>query len=429
MKSHSGKQLSVLLATAASSGTLAAVRYLGSTGIDVGVMSSGRLCAAVWSRGAARTYLTPPESESHRFLDKLLAIGEADPGQILLPTSDETAWLYTTNAALLERRFCVYQPSISTIQRILDKKLLADAATSIGLVVLPSWDPRNIDDVAAIAPTLPYPILIKPRTHVHRLRNDKGNLVHTKNELIQQYQQFISRELERASHHPLLQDAGLPILQQFVDAAKQGVHSITGFIDRSGELFVTRRSTKVFQRSQPIGVGVCFKSLPTDPLLSNAVRRLCQELGYFGLFEVEFINFDGKWAVIDFNPRFFNQMGMDIYRGMPLPLLACLDAAGESAALRDAVAKARAGDDAAPAVFYDRFTLRSILFAQMITSRISRKDRAYWRNWIMENASHAVDAAIDPRDPTPGIVHALSEISLGLRAFPRFLRSTSTVRS
>ena len=427
MKSNSGKALSVLLASAASSGTIAAVRYLGSMGIDVGVISSGHLCAAVWSRRAARTYSCPSESESSRFLDELLAIGEADPGQILLATSDETAWLYTMHASLLEPRFCLYQPSVASMQRILDKTLLADLATSIGLAVLPSWDPRNIDDVVAIAPTLPYPILIKPRTHVHRLRNDKGIVVRSKSELIRQYQQFVTREQKRASRHPLLSDAGLPILQQFVDATKHGVQSVTGFIDRTGELFVTRRSTKVFQRFQPVGVGVCFESLPTDPQLSDAVRRLCQALGYFGIFEVEFINFDGQWAAIDFNPRFFNQMGMDIHRGMPLPLLACLDASGDSAALRDAVAKSQIEDDAARTVFYDRFTLRAILFAKSITSRMSRHECEYWRSWMKTNAFHAVDAAADPSDPAPGIVHALSEISLGLRAIPRFLRSSSAV--
>jgi D-aspartate ligase len=426
MTSRSGKRLSVLLATAASSGTIAAVRYLGSMGIDVGVLSSGRLCAAGWSRRAARTYSAPPESDSQQFLDALLAIGEAYHGQILIPTSDETAWLYTMHAAQLKRHFFVYQPSIASMQRILDKRLLADAAISVGLAVLPSWDPRSIDDVAAIAPTLPYPILIKPRTHVHRLRNDKGIVVYSESELMWQYQQFVTREQQRASDHPLLPDAGLPVLQQFVDAGRQGVHSVTGFIDRTGDLFVTRLSTKLFQRSQPVGVGVCFQSLPTDPLLSNAVRRLCRALDYFGIFEVEFIGFDGRWAAIDFNPRFFNQMGMDIHRGMPLPLLACLDASGESTALRDAVAKAQP-DDAARTVFYDGFTLRAILFAQMITSRISRHDRANWRVWMKENALHAVDAAIDRGDPVPGIVHALSEIHLGLRAIPRFLRSTSAV--
>jgi D-aspartate ligase len=414
----------VLLASGSAGGTIAAVRHLGTSGIDVRVLSSQGLSAAAWSRHVTRSYVVPGEKETRRFLDRLLAIGEAEPGQVLLPTSDETAWLYTMNAARLEGNFCVYQPSIASIRRILDKKLFADAATSAGVDVLPSWDPRDMDDLAVLAPTLPYPILIKPRTHVRRLRNDKGVVVRSTSELIHEYKQFVAREQDRPADAGFLPKAGLPILQQFVNVGSEGVQSVTGFIDRTGELFVTRRSTKVFQRLQPVGVGVCHESLPAAPALSQAVRSLCRELGYFGIFEVEFLRFDGRWAAIDFNPRFFNQMGMDIRRGMPLPLLACLDAMGETDALRDVVAKAQAEDETVGTVFCDRFTLRAILLAQTVTSRISPEDRAYWRSWINQNAAHAVDVAADSSDPMPGIVHALSEIYLGLKALPRFLRST-----
>jgi D-aspartate ligase len=416
------KSLSVLMASASSGGTIAAARQLGANGFDVRIVSSHRLEAAAWSRYTSRVYSAPPESESLRFLERLLAIGATDPGQILLPTSDETAWLYTVNAAELGRYFRVVHPSTTVLLNILDKKLFADAAIRAGLAVLPSWDPRNIDDVAALAPTLPYPILIKPRTHVHRLRNDKGVVVYSAPELTNQYRRFVHREQARAADDPLLRNANLPILQKFVRVGSEGVHSVTGFIDRMGKLFVTRGATKVFQRSQPVGVGVCFESLPPAPALSNAVRRLCRELGYFGIFEVEFLRFDGRWAAIDFNPRLFNQIGMDIRRGMPLPLFACLEVAGETASLRDAVAKAQAQDDE-QAVFCDRFTLRAILLAQTMTSRISHEDRAYWRAWMKQHAAHAVDFAADDSDPVPGVMHVLSEIYLGLRSFPRFLRS------
>jgi predicted ATP-grasp superfamily ATP-dependent carboligase len=269
---------------------------------------------------------------------------------------------------------------------------------------------------------LQYPILIKPRTHVHRLRNDKGVVVYSPLELINQYRRFVDRERVRAADTPLLRDANLPVLQQFVRVGREGVHSVTGFIDRTGELFVTRVATKVFQRSQPVGTGVCFEPLSTVPELSNAVRRLCRELGYFGIFEVEFIWFEGGWAAIDFNPRLFNQIGMDIRRGMPLPLLACLDAVGETPSLRDAVAKAQTESEE-QTVFCDRFTLRAILFAQTMTARISYEDRAYWRAWMKRHAADAVDYAVDYSDPMPGIIHALSDIYLGIKAFPRFLRS------
>jgi hypothetical protein len=75
-------------------------------------------------------------------------------------------------------------------------------------------------------------------------------------------------------------------------------------------------------------------------------------------------------------------------------------------------------------VFCDRFTFRSILVAKTLTGRITRSELAYWRNWIKRHASHAADFALDPHDRTPGVIHALSEICLGLKAFPKFLRLT-----
>lgn len=413
----------VLLSSAAAAGTIAAVRNLGAHGIEVGVITGPHLSPAAWSRNAARSYTAPPETEIERFLERLLAIGASNPGQVLLPTSDETAWLYTLNSGLLEQHFRLYQPSIESMRRILDKKLFADAVARAGLSVLPTWEPRCFEDVVALASSLPYPVLIKPRTHVHRLMNDKGVVAHSISELLQQYQRFVDRERFQEAEGSLVPNAGLPILQQFVSVANEGVCSVTGFIDRTGELFVTRRSTKVFQRSQPVGVGVCFEALPDAPALSGAVRRLCRELDYFGIFEVEFLRFDGGWAAIDFNARMFNQIGMDVRRGMPLPLLAYLDASGDTASLREAVAQAQAGDADPKTVFCDGFTLRAILFARTITGRISRDERDYWRAWAKRNAAHTVDFAAAEDDPMPAVIHALSDMYLGVRAIRKFLHS------
>jgi predicted ATP-grasp superfamily ATP-dependent carboligase len=413
----------VLFATGSAGGTIAAARTLGSMGIRVGIISTQPFTAASWSRSVARSYSAPPEKDSDRFLNRLLQIGAAEPGQVLLPSSDETAWLYTLNAELLKQHFRLIQPPIASMQKILDKKLFADAAIKAGLTVLPSWEPRTFNEVVDLAPTLPYPILIKPRTHVHRVRNDKGMVAHSKGELISLYRQFLTRETFLADDS-LPPDANLPVLQQFVEVLEEGVYSVAGYIDRSGKLFVTRITSKIFQRSRPAGVGICFESRPADPALSAAVYRLCRELDYFGMFEVEFIRFAGSWAAIDFNPRLFNQIGLDIRRGMPLPLFAYLDATGQTGALREAVVNSQKIEQDDPYIFYDRFTLRAICAAKTLTGRISFKERERWRAWTREHANHAVDFAVDKKDLMPGIIHAFSEIYLGIKAIPRFLRST-----
>ena len=188
--------------------------------------------------------------------------------------------------------------------------------------MLPSWTPQTLDELAELAPRLPYPVLIKPRTHVNRLRNDKGVVVRSAEELKAEYPRFLAREQRRYDDSLRELDAVQPVIQKFVEIGREGVVSISGFVGRSADVFVTRRSTKIFQRSRPVGVGVCYESCEADPALSEAVRRICGELAYFGLFEVEFILHDGAWTIIDFNPRLFNQIGLDLRRGMPLPMLA-----------------------------------------------------------------------------------------------------------
>jgi hypothetical protein len=315
------------------------------------------------------------------------------------------------------------QPSVTSMTTILDKKLFAEAAIRAGITIIPSWECRSLRELVKLAPSLPYPILIKPRTHVHRLRNDKGTVAHTEVELIDMYCQVLSREAFHGENEHL-PDASLPVLQQFVDVPDEGVYSVSGYIDRTGSLFVTRIATKILQRSRPAGVGICFESRKADPALSAAVYRLCRELGYFGIFEVEFIRFEGRWAAIDFNPRLFNQLGMDIRRGMPLPLFAYLEASGQTSALRKAIEKSQSIDQDFPVVFYDRFTLRALLAAKTLTGRISLKERAKWNAWTKEHSKHCVDFAADRSDRMPGIIHAFSELYLGVRAFRRFLHST-----
>jgi D-aspartate ligase len=423
MTTSSETRPAVLLASASTGGTIAAVRQLDSSGLKVHIIWSSLLDAAAWSRSISRRYRAPPESRTRAFLDRLLAIGYGNPGQVLLATSDETAWLYARYRSLLEKYFRLYQPSISVMRQILDKKLLAEATSRAGIAVLPSWFPQNRDDVNRIAASLPYPILIKPRTQVHRLRNNKGWIVATPEELIQKYSEIIEEENALNEDDPICEDAGRFILQQFVQVGSEGVQSVSGFIDQRGEHYVTRRSAKVFQRTPPVGVGVCYESVPCDRELSSSVNRLCRELGFFGIFEVEFVRLKEKWAVIDFNPRFYNQMGLDIHLGLPLPLLAYLDACDERQALADAVASAHGRETLSQTALFDHFTMKAILFVNRFVSLSTSKNDAYWRAWVKKNGRYSIDIASSDGDPLPRVIHALSEVHRGIKAFPRLFKS------
>jgi hypothetical protein len=404
------------------------VRCLGAHGFDVDVLYHSWLSAAGWSRYVARRHRAPRETDSAAFLERLMDVGAARPGRILLPTSDETAWLYAENAATLSSRFVVSQPPIETFRRILDKDRLAAAAARVGVATPPTWSAPSESDISELAPSLPYPILIKPRTHVQRVENSKGIIVQSAAELMRELPNFLKREngeRENGSRGRAARPSQpRPLLQRWI-RSRQAPVSITGFLDRAGDHFVTRRCVKVFQRLTSTGVGLCFEALEPDEELSEAVRRLCGELEYFGLFEAEFLAMDGRWALIDFNPRLFNQVALDIHRALPLPLLACLDALDDRRGLREAVDRARAYDQSQPATIKDGFTLRATLLAQALRGAQGRAERNRWREWMRTHAPYSVDFAADRRDKLPAVAHALSETYLGLRALPRFFGKES----
>ena len=211
--------------------------------------------------------------------------------------------------------------------RILDKKRLAEACAQVGLDIVPSWFPSSEDELHALANRLPYPLLIKPRSQVRRLGRDKGVIVSNPDDLPSAYRAFARREryLDDLSE---LRDADMPMLQGFAEVANEAVCSVAGFIDRTGEMIAVRGVRKVLQRMPPVGIGVCFEAATLDDILVEATRGLCREVGYFGVFEIEFLRLNDRWAVIDFNPRFYHQMGFDIARGLALPFWAYLGACG-----------------------------------------------------------------------------------------------------
>ena len=277
--------------------------------------------------------------------------------------------------------------------------------------MLPSWDPRNIDDVAALAPTLPYPILIKPRTHVHRLRNDKGVVVHSAPELIDQYQRFVDREQARAADTRF---CPMPACPSCNNLSAWGARVSI----RSRDLSIGRESCSS-RAAQPR----CFSD-PNPWELGFALNRChllprCQ-MPFAASVESSVISESSR-------SNFSGSMGVG---RQSTSTRACLIRSGWTSAevcrFRFSPAlmlrvrphpcamqsRRRRQDDDEQAVFCDRFTLRAILLAQTVTARISRKDRAYWRAWMKQHAAHAVDFAAGRQRPNArGYPCALGNLS------------------
>ena len=404
----------MLLACPTTAGTLAAVRTLGRAGVPVVVGGERRLSAARLSR-FTRAYWTfqGTGSEAH-FLAGLRSFATQASKHVLLPASDDTVWLFAKHAEELGRHYTVYVPRLDVVDALLDKQQLGEACNAVGLSTLPSWFPESFADVARLAPQLDYPVLIKPRRHLFRTRREKGVVVGAARDLERAFEAFVRRE--RSGDEGLTRQP-MPMIQAFVETAVENVVSVTGFIDRSGTRAIMGANRKVLQRSRPAGVGLAFESIALPEGLGESTQRLCRHSGAFGIFEIEFVWHDGAWRVIDFNPRFYQEMRLDIARGIPLPLLAYLDACGNLDELDRVLAKAR-GEHRPDLGFTDMFTTTLMTTLRAIANFPAARAAIAW-HW--RRRGRLVDATFDLFDPLPFFAHALCELRLGLEQFPRLV--------
>jgi D-aspartate ligase len=412
----------ILLTMPHYGGTLAAVRCLGEQGISVTIAGDRLLAPARWSRYATRFVHCPVVTSSEQFLEWLLAFGRREPGQVLYPTSDDLAWLFAANLDELGKVFRMYQPAVDTLVTVLDKQRLWNACKAAGLETVPTWFPEDEADVERLADLLPFPLLIKARTQVLRASQTKGVVVRSRSDLLPGYRRFVAenRYLPGGERH--FESARKPMLQQFCQEASIAVYSMTGFIDRSGELFAARGAVKLLQRTQPVGLGVCFEAAPLEADLAAGIARLCRAVGHFGVFEVEVLCEEDRRMIIDFNPRFYGQMGFDLRRGLPLALFAWLGACGEDVELRERIRSANLGPDGPATIYCHRVVFEMMLLVRRLAGQMSPAEHHRWRQWLAQHREGAVDASADRHDPLPGVVHTTAELLAGLRALPRVLR-------
>jgi predicted ATP-grasp superfamily ATP-dependent carboligase len=313
----------------------------------------------------------------------------------------------------------LYSPSGETLTRVLDKVRLHEACATVGVDAPRTWLPTDEAEVGRLASEAES-LVIKPRTQTFFARHAKGELVRGRSELLKTWREYCGAEYARdfASHVPGLE---LPMVQEYVSGAQEGVCSVTGFVDRRGTLLASLGSLKVLQHPKRVGIGVCFEAVEPPPGLGDKVAALCRHLGYFGVFEAEFIREGERWLLVDFNPRYFGQMGFDIARGVPLPWLCHLAALGAE----DEAAKAvRLLPEAErPRVYRDRVALLFRLGTAGAVGGMSPDDARRWRSWLRDPGVVAADASFEPSDPLPAVASAMSMMWQSARHPRAFLRS------
>ena len=413
----------VLLTVGRYYGTLAAVRSLGRAGVAVTLAESYTLAPARWSRYVQRRVDCPDPGQADAFLAWLLAFGEAHPGHVLLPTNDDLASLIAEHQSALSKYFILLATAPRAVMSLLDKRTLIDCCVAVGIEVPDTWFPRSESEAARIGARVGMPLLLKPRTQVLLESHSKGVMVEDAATLPAQFRDFVSAN--RFGERALQRDPEVcwPMLQRLYPSARTSIYGISGYCDASGEIVASRASRKILQRPRKLGIGLCFEEAAIDEALLAKVGTLCRQVGFHGVFEVEFIEEGARRLLIDFNPRFYSQLAFDVDRGLALPLLAYYDAIGDTEQLAMTIAEARQRPNEPPRVYCHRFILELTLCAQRLSGRLSANEERVWRRWLHVHRASASDAVADRGDVVPWGVDVLALLASYARHPRAFVRT------
>ncbi len=390
----------VLLLGADYYGTLAAARAYGKAGVRVTMADENRQARGLFSRYVTEKATHPGAPGA--LVDWLLAYGERHAsrreGTFLYPTNDHLAWLFAAEKERLSKHFQMFSPGEETIITLLDKKRMHDACAAVGIDVP---DTR----VATSDGDFPFPVLLKPRTQVYLTGGIKGFIAKDRVELaseLARFRQLVTFDPIITQRHP---DIAEPMVQQYLTAAETNIFSVSGFVAANGDI-VARGAVKVLQRPRKVGIGLCFEGMPVEPALLAQIAVLCKHVGYHGAFESEFIADGDARLLIDFNPRFYSQMGFDVARGLPLPQLVYHSARGETDEVARLMASAQAWKPTGEEVYLHRTMLDLVLGLQGLSGQMSRADVVKWKRWYADHRRTATDAVRDADDRMPALIDA-----------------------
>ena len=209
------------------------------------------------------------------------------------------------------------------------------------------------------------------------------------------------------------------MLQRYHAKSADRIYSLAGYISPSGDLVAARGSYKVLQRPRKLGIGLCFESGPVDPLLLSGVRRLCALTGYHGLFQIEFVCVGEDRLLIDFNPRFYNQLAFDVARGLELPMFVYHEALVNEAEVAALVRRSHRSSSTSAKVFCNRLGLELVVSLQRLSGRMPTAEADAWRAWYNKHRGNVIDSTTDREDPIP----SLGDLALQIHDCVRHPRS------
>lgn len=300
--------------------SLGAARSLAKHGIPVYILDSGP-SVAQFSRHVRRFFNCPSEEDEASFVEFLLQIGTERGLEdwVLFPSRDEHVRILARHRERLSGHYLVTTPPWDVVKFLYDKRLTYQLAMQQGVAIPETHNPGSVDDLISL--DLDFPIVLKPAisTHLSSVIKKKAYRANDMQELIDLYEMMAA-----------IMDPAEILVQELIPGRAENLFSFVGFF-KDGVPVAGLSARRPRQHPMEFGRASTFVEIVDIPQLETLATQLLQGIAYSGLAEVEFMYDlkDGRFELLEVNPRIWGWHTIAIRAGLDLPYIAYADAVGK----------------------------------------------------------------------------------------------------
>ncbi len=284
---------------------LSAIRSLGRAGVRVFAVDHRSSALGFRSRFATKVTAPNPLEDEEGFVEALRAIG---PG-VVFATHDEGLRAVARHRDELGL-LCPFPRDLERIQR---KRVQLEAARDIP----DTRYPQSAAEAVAAAEEIGYPVLLKPSEPVG-FRQQYG---------LQAVVCHAAAEVEDAYAKT---EPWEPMVQDLIPGGDDELYTLGAYLSESLEPLGLFCGRKLVQTPPGIGVARLGEAVWVDEVVESGIELL-RNLGCNGLSQVEFKRDprDGRFKLMEINPRLWQWHSLAMASGVDLPLIAYRDLTGE----------------------------------------------------------------------------------------------------
>ena len=284
--------------------SLAIIRSLGKTGLNVTAGDETRFATGMFSKYCSDQVVYPKPRDEVKFVDFLLNIVKENDYDVIFPVTDATVVPLVKNKKKFTKYTNIPFPDYDVLSKALDKGRTLKAAIENNVPCPKTYFVENLSEVEDLKEKLSYPIIIKPRTGF----GSRGvTMCRSSDELVSRYNR-------------VLEEFGPSLIQEYIpNGGEIGVYALFNFDSEPRAVCVQRRI-----RSYPISGGPStLRETIRHPELVDTAFRLLKAIDWVGVAMVEFRvdPRDNVPKLMEINPRFWGSLQLSILSGVDFPSL------------------------------------------------------------------------------------------------------------